>query len=125
MPPIIIAIVGAGLASFGAAGGYLLFGLITSSMLFSIGTSLVLGGLSQMMRKSPSFPDFKQEIRGRSITVREPVAPHRWLYGEARIGGVVTFLHVSGTNNEFLHLVITLTGHEVNAINNIYFDGIN
>ncbi|MFN7195151.1 MAG: phage tail protein, partial [bacterium] len=43
------------------------------------------------------------------------------IYGQVRTGGAITFLHTTDGNSK-LHLVITLAGHEVEEIGDIYFD---
>jgi hypothetical protein len=93
--------------------------------------SLVLGGLSKALQKKPKAESggggaSSFEVRDRTVTVRQPVAPWRVVYGRARVGGVYTFLSTSagpdGKANGYLHLYVTLTGHEVDAIETIYFD---
>jgi hypothetical protein len=49
------------------------------------------------------------------VTVRQPAAPRRVVYGKDNIGGIVTFIALSGTTNEFLEVVVTYAGHEIDA----------
>lgn len=62
-------------------------------------------------------------LRDRLVSVRQPVAPRVLIYGKTRVGGVITFLHVTGSSNEILHCVVTLTGRKVNDITAFYLDG--
>jgi hypothetical protein len=60
--------------------------------------------------------------QGRTVMVRQPAAPREIVYGTVRKSGVLVFAHTTGTNNEFLHLIVALAGHEVNAIGDIYLN---
>jgi hypothetical protein len=59
---------------------------------------------------------------GRTIMVREPASPREIVYGEVRKSGSIVFAHVTGTKNEFLHLIVAVAGHEVQAIGDIYLN---
>jgi hypothetical protein len=89
--------------------------------------TLALGFVSQALAKKPKAPDlgnFAFSARDRSLTVRQPAGPWRVIYGSVpRLGGTLTFVGTSGSSNEFLHLVITLSGHQVETIGTLYFDG--
>ena len=43
-------------------------------------------------------------------------------YGQAMLGGTITYIAATGNTATRLHLVITLTGHEIESIDGIYFD---
>jgi hypothetical protein len=60
--------------------------------------------------------------QGRSIMVREPTAPRQIIYGEVRTSGPILFVHTTGVKNETLFLIVGLAGHEVEAIETIFFD---
>lgn len=125
MPPLVPIIIGAALAASGV-GGIILGGLTALTIgITGLGASLILGGLSRLLLpKFPGISEFTAEARGRTITGRQVVSPWRVIYGKIRVGGVMTFLHVTGTNKEFLHIVITISGHEVEEIGLMYFDGV-
>ena len=91
---------------------YLIFGEgVIAVQFLQLGIGLLLMGVSP----EESF-DAINEIRGRNITRRNSIAPWRVIYGKIRLGGVTTFMHLTGTNREFLNSVVTLTGHEVDDI---------
>lgn len=50
------------------------------------------------------------QAAGRLVTVRQPISPWQWIYGSARVGGDLTFVHAS-SDGQYLDLVITLAGH--------------
>lgn len=92
----------------------------------AVGISAVTSKLSSLLvkkPKSPSASSFTQSLQERTITARQPIAPRRIVYGNIRVGGVYTFIHTTGSSNEYLNTVITLTGHQIEAIDAIYFDG--
>jgi hypothetical protein len=43
------------------------------------------------------------EMKARTVTVREPVMPREMVYGRTRKGGVIVFLHSTGTKDKDLH----------------------
>jgi len=68
-------------------------------------------------------PDFSSANSGGiMVNAREAAAPHDFVYGQVRKGGVVTYYETTGDKNKFLHQIITLAGHEVEEIGEIYID---
>lgn len=60
---------------------------------------------------------------GTELNYYDSGAPVRICYGKVRTGGMETIPPLtSGGNNEYLHKVLTLAGHEVDSFNNTYFD---
>jgi hypothetical protein len=122
--PHVIAAIGYGLAA--------LFGTtVTAATATVIGLNVVLTGasiglsfVSRALIGHPKLPDFSHDAASQTVTARQAVAPRRVLIGRNRVGGVLTFISTSGTNNQYLHLVITLSGHQLNAIGTMYFDGV-
>ncbi len=60
--------------------------------------------------------------RGMLTNVREAAAPHEYVFGRVRKGGVVTYLEATGSSNKFLHMILCLAGHEVEEISDIYIN---
>jgi hypothetical protein len=58
----------------------------------------------------------------RGLSIREPAATRRLVYGKIRMGGTIVFADTSGTNNEFLHLVIAHCEGPCNAIGTVYLN---
>ena len=48
--------------------------------------------------------------------VRSPIAARQIIYGQAKVLGVLVYISTTGTKNEFLHMVIAIAGHEVEAL---------
>lgn len=62
--------------------------------------------------------------RGSILTFRSPTEAARVIYGGTRVGGPIVYASNSneGSNeNTYLHMVIQLAGHEVDAIGDVYF----
>jgi hypothetical protein len=70
--------------------------------------------------KMPSFAD--SSLSDRSQMVRSPISARTIVYGKSRVSGTIVYLSTTGTKNEFLHIVLTLAGHEVEAIDEVYFN---
>ena len=70
--------------------------------------------------KMPSFSDSSLSERGQMV--RSPIAARSIIYGRCRVSGTIVYISTTGTKNEYLHLVVALAGHEVEAIDEIYFN---
>src|SRR5579872_6223925 len=116
MPKVIGIIIGIGEIALGILGLALIgpgaFGLIL------LGASTVLSGVSSLLTKKPIGS------RGSPLTSRQPMAPWDIVYGRAHKGGTITYLNTTGSNNEYLQMVITLSGNQLTSIDAIYFDGL-
>lgn len=60
-------------------------------------------------------------IEARMQMVRQAISSWRVIYGTLRVSGVITFFH-STNNGNTLHILLTLAAHEIEAIDDIYFD---
>jgi hypothetical protein len=111
MPFIVTAVT----AVAGAIGGVLAAGGIGAALI-RIGGTLLLSYAAQALMPKPQMT-----LQARTVTVREPVMPRDLVYGRTRKGGVIVFLHSSGSENQYLDLVIVLAAHRVKSIGAIYF----
>lgn len=82
----------------------------------TIGLSMAASRL--LAPKMPSMGD----LNDRGIMTRSPTSPRQIIYGQAKVSGTVVFLATSGVKNEYLHIVVTLAGHEVQEIGEVYFN---
>jgi hypothetical protein len=60
--------------------------------------------------------------QGRTVMVRQPIYSRQLIYGQIRTSGPMTFIDETGTNNEYLHLIVPLAGHECEEITTVYFN---
>jgi len=113
MPFIVSAVV----AVAGAISGVLAAGGIGAALI-RIGGTLLLSYAAQALMPKP-----QTTLQNRTVTIREPVVPRDLVYGRTRKGGVIVFLHSSGSDNAVLDLVIVLATHRVKSIGAVYFEG--
>lgn len=122
------ALISAAVATEGFAVGITLFGVaftVFETTALIIGSSLLMGGLQKAFAPKPKSLSFSSssELRGRTVTVRQPIFPRRFLYGEARIGGFIIFFEETN-NKKFLHVVIGFCEGEIEAIDTVYLGDI-
>lgn len=106
--------IGGGAAVAGAAATKLTFGSILAKLAISVVASFILQALAPKPKVSGG--------QGLVTNLRDPAAPHEIVYGRVRKGGVITYMESTGANNRFLHMIVVLAGHEVNAIGDIYIN---
>lgn len=98
----------AGAAATGIAlAGYYAVGFLATTALTSV-LSRALG------------PKLGGQNKGTLFNIKEPVAPQRYIYGQVRTGGVLTYAETTGDNNKYMHQIIVLAGHVVEEIGDIY-----
>jgi hypothetical protein len=99
---------------FGTVGAVIFAGV--STIAISVATSWIISALMPQA----GFSSFGS--RGTLVNAREATAAADFVYGQVRKGGVVTYYESTGDNNQFLHQIISLAGHEVEEIGDIYID---
>ena len=133
MPPIIPAIA-AGIAGAMASAGVItgigtlasVIGGITTFLtaawpnLLPAGASMALGAVSKALTGKPKQSGSLGTFQDRTQAVRQPITARRVIYGKVRVSGVYTFIH-STVSNQYIHLVLTLSGHPIEAIDTVYF----
>lgn len=122
MPQVIAALVA--IFTGGSLVGISAGAVFAATSIIGVGISLVFTGISALFRKTPSIGASVTQDANRNVTVRQPAAARIVVLGETARGGVLTFMEVSGANNEFLHMVITFTTHQIDSFLKIFFDGV-
>ena len=92
-----------------------------ASVIAYVGVSLVTSWALSALAPKPKLGG-DTTSRGLLVNERNPLSPHDFVYGEVRKGGTVTYLETTGTENRYLHQVISLAGHEVEEIGDIYIN---
>ena len=105
----IVTAVGAGVA-YGFTAAVVLGG-------FAIGA-----GLSALSRALIPKPDLGSQMRGTTVTTREPAGPRKLIYGRVRVGGNVVFIAHSGSDNKYLHLAVVFATHHITAYDEVWFN---
>lgn len=112
MPPVVAAIAFTGIVKTIAV--FVVKAIV--SMAVNMAISAVFG-----KKPKASAGSFQNYSRDRTLTVRQPAAPRRVIYGEVKVGGVMVFLHTTA-NDTKLHIIQTLAGHECEAIGDVYLN---
>ena len=117
------AIEGAGMLVGAVAMGAAAFfdpALVASPFYDKLMASLALGGISM---EAGAIAQALVSNRGQNITIRQPAAYRQIIYGTQRVGGVQVYRSTTGSSHDQINYVIVLTGHQVQAIENLYLDG--
>lgn len=120
---ITAAVVNAGVTSLIAAQIVYAAAYVATSALISFGFNALVGALSKP-KSGNKGGSFTADAANRTVTLKQPVEPWHVVYGSIRKSGVYTFIGVSGGNNDFLHLVVTVAGHRLSRIGDPYFDNV-
>ena len=80
-------------------------------------TALALMQTINAAGKKP--PKFLDSDRGRLLNTRTTDSVYSIAYGISRVGGNLVFATTTGTNNKYLHLVLSLSEGEVNGIHQV------
>lgn len=131
MPPVVAAIsiiadeIGAGIIAAGAEvgiAGPTFFTIATNAAWAIVGTgvSMLIDGVTSLM---DGLVSGAHQPSGLIVSTSNPKAPWRVVYGQTRLAGVVTFMTTTGSNNEYLHVVLTLCKGKIQSIDTLYFNG--
>ncbi len=75
----------------------------------------------------PDIPDFGDLSGGRNgtlINIDASAAPIPVVYGQARVGGIRRYIETTGTNNEFVHLIMIWSEGEIESVDALYIDDV-
>ena len=87
---------------------------------FAAITAASMAASKLLAPKMPSFAD--SSLSNRSQAVRNPISARTIVYGKCRVSGTIVYLSTTGTTNEYLHIILALAGHEIQAIDEVYFN---
>lgn len=83
------------------------------------------GGLDYVFNAlKPEAPDYNIGTQPILVNIASNIAPINVVYGSRKVGGTRIFADVTGTSNEYLHMIIVLCEGEIQAINTVYLDDI-
>lgn len=81
----------------------------------------VLGAVGNALTPKPEQFTSAAELRGRQIMSKQAISARDVVYGEVKKSGTIVFLETTN-NNENLHVCVTLAGHEINGVSEVYFN---
>lgn len=89
---------------------------------YTVAAATVIYALSAVAKAlAPKLP--KGDGRSLEASYSDSTAAQRIIFGQVRTGGVFMIPFITtGSRGEYGHLVMALSGHELNAITDIYFD---
>ncbi len=93
---------------------------ITTVLNFVAITAASMAASKLLAPKAPSYTD--ASLSQRSQMVRSPIAARNVIYGRCRASGTVVYMSTTGSKNEYLNIVIALAGHEIQEIEEVYFN---
>lgn len=113
--PVIAAIAAIEIPTWASIG---LFALKT------IGAIVISSVLNRVFTPHPKQPNFSQAAQDFGVMVRSSIESHKIVYGQAKVSGPLVFVATTSDTNQFLHMAIALTGHEIDSFETIYFNEI-
>ena len=120
---VVVSFIAVGAAIAGSGIGVALgLGAFTTgfgAFALGLGAQLLLGAASRALMPMPSFG---QSNRGYQTTALGSALDHQIIYGKMRVGGARIYDEATGNNNKFLHRIIAVAGHEIEAFDDIYID---
>ena len=104
-----------------ATGVALLLGASTgAAALIGIGV-----GMASSILFKPKLPSIGADINpiGHLINTRSSQSTIPIVYGEVKVGGNIVYVSTTGANNEYLHVVLTLSEGPIDSLVQLYIDG--
>lgn len=120
----VLVVTGIGFLAGSFAAGTTFWAAMTTSISFLGGISAVgmatlsavttlIGGLLS------GSPDAVSANFGTKLSTRDPASPRQLIYGKCRVGGTITHIQTSGTDNHLLSFVVVIAGHEVDGLEDV------
>ena len=110
----IVAGVAIGLATFGGSAAL-------SAFLISAGVGTLLKGIGTLLAGTSGAAGGTLS-QGIAIATRNPIAPWNVIYGRAKLGGTIIYIHEFGDSNKYLDLVMILACHQCQGVDGLIFD---
>ena len=90
--------------------------------------SVIGMGVSGLLAEKPEQPDFGDDpasaASGMLINKSANDAPIPVIYGSRRVGGTRVLMEITGTDNEYLHMVLAMSEGEIDSFENIYLNEV-
>ncbi len=83
-----------------------------------------LGLLALSAKLTAPKLDLSEAAIAKSLTIRDPLAPQRFGYGEDQVSGPIIFSNVAGSENRDLYIVIAMLGHEIDSVTKYRIDDL-
>ena len=104
--------VGAALMTYSTAIGY---GI-------AIAGTVAMASHQQSRARRKARDAYNSSLSDRMLTVRSAIAPSRIVLGRCRVGSQMAYIASTGQNLGKLVMVLALAGHEIDAVEQVYFN---
>ena len=124
-----IVVTGGAFAVYMGAGGITAGGLMGAFSIafgkyaaFTFASTLVASVIGGMTSKgiNASSANF-----GNKFSARGGLVPRQIVYGQCRVGGTQVHIETTGTDNYLLHMVVVVSGHEIESLETVRLNDIN
>ena len=138
MPPVVAAVgaaataiggaVVAGVGAIGAIGATTIIGGITvGSLAYTAVTAFAINALTKKSlakaRSAAASVAAAQKGYGTNVNAVSPASDHAIIYGQQRVGGVIFYRSITN-DQQYLHTLLALAGHECEEIGTVYADNV-
>jgi hypothetical protein len=96
-----------------------------TSFITAFAVNFALGAALKALTPKPSIGGVGAgggSNRGYQTTAIGTALDHQIIYGKMRVGGARIYDEATGENNKYLHRVIAVAGHEIQAFDEIYIN---
>jgi membrane protein implicated in regulation of membrane protease activity len=83
----------------------------------------IYGSAKQRRQERAARNEYNSKLQDRTITSVATEAPHRYVYGRAKVGSSIVAIFTSGDKDQYKHLVCVHAVHECDAIEEVYVAG--
>ena len=104
-----------------SSAAWITYAGIESAIGFTISAGLRMAVASGAEDSPTASPAFTAQAEQRTHVIRSSIANRKTIYGRAMVSGPLLFAASSADNNT-LHLVLALAGHEIDAVESVYFN---
>ncbi|WP_417844847.1 hypothetical protein [Thalassospira sp.] len=119
MPQVAVAVAAAAAASAAQAAAAAFVAGWVAAVAGAIAGAIVSYAGAMIFAKKPKSSGLA-DVGGHSQMIKQAITSRRIVYGETIVSGPITYLAVTG-NKRYLHILITLAGHPVEEIGDVYF----
>ena len=119
---VVFAIVSLPFVSLGSTISVFGWGAAASMAAITFATTLISSGLAMLTSKGL---EANNGNFGTKVTTRNAQAPRQLIYGKTLTGGTIVHMQTSGTDNNRLHMIAVIAGHEVEEIEALRINGNN
>ena len=124
-----IVVTGGAFAVYMGAGGITAGGLMGAFSIafgkyaaFTFASTLVASVIGGMTSKGI---DASSANFGNKFSARGGLVPRQIVYGQCRVGGTQVHIETTGTDNYLLHMVVVISGHEIESLETVRLNDIN